>query len=172
VSFPAMKSGQVKVRKSRSTRSLKAAKPQITSLLDIMTCLLIYLLTSFSAEGEIATTTKNLELPESSAKKKPHLTVVIAVTNDYILAEGKKVAEVDRILATDDMAIPELSDWLADRRTTTEKIAQYSTTTQFKGDVTIQADKRIRFRLLKKIMYTCGQEGFNNFSLAVQQRGN
>jgi biopolymer transport protein ExbD len=53
----------------------------------------------------------------------------------------------------------------------TEKIVQYSTKTTFKGDVTIQGDKRIRFRLLKKIMYTCGQQGFNNFNLAVQSKG-
>jgi len=38
-----------------------------------------------------------------------------------------------------------------------------------KGDITIQGDKEIPFRILKKIMYTCGQVGYNNIHLAVNK---
>ena len=37
-----------------------------------MTILLIYLLQSFSSEGEIITISKELDLPESSAQKNPN----------------------------------------------------------------------------------------------------
>ncbi len=170
MSFPASKSNLKQLRKTRSQKNLKGFRPQLTSLVDVMTILLIYLLKSFSAEGEIMPVSKELILPESSAQKKPELTVVITVNNNYILAEDKYIANVDEVLAGDDLLIPQLNLWLAQRRAATERIERYSTKTKFSGDITIQGDKRIRFRLLKKIMYTCGQQGYNNFSLAVQKR--
>jgi biopolymer transport protein ExbD len=169
MSFPVSKFNLKAVRRGRMQR-FKEFKPQLTSLIDVMTCLLIYLLQSFSAEGEIVTTTKDLLLPESSAQKRPQLNTVITVNNSYILAEDVAVATVDEVLANQDLVIPALSDWLEKRRTETEQIAKNSTKLTFKGDVTIRGDKRIHFRLLKKIMYTCGQQGFSNFSLAVLKK--
>lgn len=171
MSFPVSKSNQKQLRKGRADKSLKAFKPQLTSLIDVMTILLIYLLKSFSSEGEIVTLSKDLMLPESSAKKKPQLTVVLTINNKYILAENKDyLTSVDKVLSTDDLIIPELNNWLKKRRKTTKEIEKHSSETKFTGDITIQADKHIRFRLLKKIMYTCGRQGYNNFSLAVLKR--
>jgi biopolymer transport protein ExbD len=171
MSFPVSKSNLKRARKPRGSKNLKGFKPQLTSLVDLMTVIVVYLVQSFSTEGQIITVSKDLTLPESSAKKPPVLNVNIIVTNKYVLAEDVKVANVDDVLSTDDMVIPQLYEWLGTRREMTEKIEKYSTKTKFKGDVTIQGDKRIRFRLLKKIMYTCGQQGFNNFNLAVQSKG-
>jgi biopolymer transport protein TolR len=167
MSFPVSKSRLKQIRKGRGNAKIKAIRPQLTSVIDMMTVLLCYLLQSFSTEGNIVTVSKNLDLPLSSAQKTPQLTTVVTVNNDVILAEGQALARVDDVLATDDLVIGPLNDWLQVRRQTTEKLAKYSTSLIFKGDVMIMADKKIRFRLLKKIMYTCGQQGFNNFSLAV-----
>ncbi len=171
MSFPVSKSNQKHLRKARTDKSLKAFKPQLTSLIDVMTILLIYLLKSFSSEGEIITLSKDLMLPESSANKMPKLTVVLTINNNYILAENKDyLTSVDKVFSTDDLIIPELNNWLKNRREMTKEIEKHSTQIKFTGDITIQADKHIRFRLLKKIMYTCGQQGYNNFSLAVLKK--
>jgi biopolymer transport protein ExbD len=171
MSFPVSKSKLKMLKKPRGSQNLKGFKPQLTSLIDLMTVIVIYLVQSFSTEGQIITVSKELTLPESSAKKPPILNVNVIVTGQYVLAENVKVADVEEVLANNDMVIPKLYEWLGERRAMTERIVQYSTKTTFKGDVTIQGDKRIRFRLLKKIMYTCGQQGFNTFNLAVQSKG-
>jgi biopolymer transport protein ExbD len=170
MSFPASKSSLKQVRKSRGGGRVKSFRPQLTSLVDVMTILLIYLLQSFSSEGDIVTVHKDLILPESSATKRPELRVTLTVNNNYILAENVAVANVDDVLTSEELVIPGLYEWLRERREATEKIERYSTTTRFTGEITIHGDRRIRFHLLKKIMYTCGQQGFNNFSLAVRQR--
>ncbi len=170
MSFPASKSSMKRLRKPRGSHKLKAFRPQLTSLVDVMTILLIYLLQSFSAEGNIVTIHKDLILPESSAKKQPDLRVTLTVNNKYILAENVMVASVDEVLSSDEIIIPGLYQWLKSRREATERIEKYSTKTKFKGEISIQGDKRIRFRLLKKIMYTCGRQGYNNFSLTVRRR--
>lgn len=169
MSFPASKSSLKQVRKTRGALRVKGFKPQLTSLVDVMTILLIYLLQSFSSEGDIVTVHKDLILPESSAKKAPDLRVKLTVNNQFLLAEEVKIASVNEILASEELIIPALDAWLLKRREATEKIGRYSTTTKFKGEITIHGDKRIRFRLLKKIMYTCGQQGYNNFSFAVRR---
>jgi len=168
MSFPVSKSPMMAMRSGGSKN--KAMRPQLTSLIDVMTILLIYLLKSFSAEGEIITSSKNLILPSSTATKKPKTTVVVKVSTEHIVVEGEILALVDKVNQTDELDIPGLGQWLRTRRQTTEQIEQYSSTTKFTGDITIQGDKRIPFGLLKKIMYTCGQQGFNNFSLAVQKK--
>lgn len=170
MSFPVSRSSLVRPRKNRSNRKLKAFRPQLTSLVDVMTILLIYLLQSFSSEGDIVPVYKDLILPESSAKKHPELRVTITVNNSYILVENQKIASVDKVLSSEELIIPSLYEWLGKRREATEKIEKLSTKTKFKGEVSIQGDKRIPFRLLKKIMYTCGQQGYNNFSLLVRQK--
>lgn len=170
MSFRASKSS-IRPKKARGERRIKSVKPQITSLVDIMTVLCMFMLQSFSGENQIITETKDLILPESSAKKHPELTVTLKVNNNEIVAEDRSVADVNTVLASGELVIPGLYDWLGERRAATEKLSKYSTTTKFKGDINIQADKRIRFRLLKKIMYTCGQQGYNNFSLAVRRKG-
>jgi len=158
----------MQLRKPRSDKNLRSFKPQMTSLIDLMTVIIIFLLQSFSTEGQIITVSNDLKLPASSARKPPELTVNVIVTGTYIMAETDKLASVPEVLRSDDLVIPQLADWLRQRREMTEKISQYSTKTTFTGTVTIQADKRIHFRLLKKIMYTCGREGFNNFAFAVE----
>jgi len=171
MSYPVSKSRFKKPRKARGERNFKPFRPQLTSLVDVMTILLIYLLQSFSAEGDIVTVSKDLMLPESSAKRTPELTVVLTVTRMHIMAEDTRVADVNEVLGSDDMVIPGLYQWLGNRRAMTERIGEYSTKTRFEGNISIQGDKRIRFRLLKKIMYTCGQQGYNNFLLMVQKKG-
>ncbi|MFP4162647.1 MAG: ExbD/TolR family protein [Chitinispirillaceae bacterium] len=169
MSFPASKSKMGQLRKSRAKKELKGFKPQLTSLIDVMTILLIYLLKSFSSEGEIITVSEDLVLPVSSAQKRPELMVTLVVNNNFLMVEDNRLVDLDD-LSADQLVIPELNEWLSKRRQATEKIEKYSDKTKFKGDILIQGDKRIRFKLLKKIMYTCGQQGYNNFSLAVRKK--
>ncbi|MFP4013650.1 MAG: ExbD/TolR family protein [Chitinispirillaceae bacterium] len=169
MSFPASKSNANRLRMTRASKQLKGFKPQLTSLIDVMTILLIYLLKSFSSEGEIITVSQDLVLPVSSAQKRPELMVTLVVNNSFLMVDDRKLVNMDE-LPEDELVIPQLDEWLRKRREATEKIGMYSEKTKFKGDILIQGDKRIHFRLLKRIMYTCGQQGYNNFSLAVRKK--
>jgi biopolymer transport protein ExbD len=70
----------------------------------------------------------------------------------------------------EDIIVPELAQILDDRRKGTEHIAKNSTNITFKGEVLIEADRKIQFKALQRIMYTCGQAGFSNFSLLVLKK--
>lgn len=143
------------------------AAVSLTSMMDAFTILLAFLLTSFSSEGEIITVPKNLQLPVSSSLQKPRVTLNLIVSTDAIVVEGRPVETIDNIIKSDTLLIPALESELLMHAQRSKNIAEINKAFEFKGDITIQADRTIPFRLLKKIMYTCGQTEFSNISLAV-----
>ncbi len=149
---------------------LGSAKPQMTSLVDVLTVLVFFLLKNFSADGDILTPSPGLELPQSTAQVRAEKTLVIAISEHHVLAEGAPIALVDEVLAAQSPDIPALGRWLAERRKATEEIARYNPAVTFTGKLTIQGDRKIPFRLLHKVLNTCGENGYSKFSLAVLRK--
>jgi biopolymer transport protein ExbD len=145
----------------------KAAKVMLTTLVDAMLILLVFLIKSFDAEGELFTLTEGLQLPISTAQKKPERSFVVTIARDDILMEGEAVATVKDVVASQDLIIPGLAAALKKKRELTEYIATQSTTVKFKGELIIEGDKSIPYALLQKVLYTSGQVGYSNFSFAV-----
>ena len=71
---------------------------QITSMMDMFTLILLFLLKSYSAEGSILTNADNLVLPNSSSHKKPiSVNLQLAVTNDMVLVDNIPLLPTDAI---------------------------------------------------------------------------
>jgi biopolymer transport protein ExbD len=157
----------VKGKKPRRRPPQESAKPQMTSLVDVLTVLVFFLLKNFSTEGDILTQAKNLELPVSSSKTRPENTLNVAISRKHIMVEGTPVALVEEELQRPGPDIPGLSRFLEEKRKQTEEIAQYDKNVSFTGKLTIQGDKGIPYWLLQKVLATCGENGYSSFSLAV-----
>ena len=157
------------VVKPRRNKSISSFTLRLTSMIDMFTILLVFLLKSFSVEGEIMSVSKDLHLPESTAKTPPKASPIITVTNDWIILDGKPVEKVSEVMKESMNFVPGLQSQLADLKKFSINLGQLDANMGFKGDITIQGDKEIPFALLKKIMFTCGREGFNNMLLAVNQ---
>jgi len=143
---------------------------RLTSMIDMFTILLVFLLKSFSTEGQIMTVAKDLRLPQSSAQRPPETASVIVVTPQWILLDGARIVETEKVLNSKGVLIKPLHSRLTELRQLTEKIASISKGMEFTGNIAIQGDREIPFEVLKKIMYTCGSVGFNNMLLAVTKR--
>ncbi len=153
--------------KRMSRNRLKLTKMNLTSLMDVFTILVFFLLVN-SGSVEILDAPKEVTLPESRVESKPRETVVIFVSKDEVLVQGKSVALVADILAGEPGNLAHISSRLAELKdnvigTNTQIIAA----TQ---EVTILADKSVPFIVIKQIMSTCTREGYENVSLAVIQK--
>lgn len=136
----------------------------------MFTILLVFLLKSYSAEGQIMSVAPDLRLPNSTAQKSPETTSIIAVTNEMILLDGNPIARVDEVMKdTKQLLIPGLLKDLATKRKISEKIGEIHSDIGFTGKISIQADKELPYLIIKKIMFTCGQVGFNDIMLAVNK---
>jgi len=155
---------------SRRTRG-SDLRLRLTSMIDMFTILLVFLLKSYSAEGQIVTIAKDLRLPDSTAEKPPVATPIIIVTQDWLLLDDEQLISIKKLAYGKRLEIRPLRARLVQKRRLAEKLGTMDASLRFKGDITIQGDKEIPFRILKKIMYTCGQTGYNNIHLAVNKVG-
>jgi biopolymer transport protein ExbD len=150
-----------------SRNRLKITKMNLTSLMDVFTILVFFLLVN-SGSVELVEAPKNVTLPESRVESKPRETVVIFVSAEDVLVQGELVARVDDILEEREGTIDPIIARLVELK---ENIVGASTlTVAASQEVTILADKSVPFVVIRKIMSTCTDEGYENVSLAVIQK--
>jgi biopolymer transport protein TolR len=165
-----MKMSQLDRRKARKARNHQMVDMNLVSLIDIFTLLIFFLLANGS-EVETIPNTKAVKLPESTAEKSPRETVVVVVTNEEIVVQGRRVAMVEEVLANEDDLIAPLQAELALQAGKVVVRRQTSEQMQAKGQaVTILGDRQIPYRLLRKVMVTCARSNFGDISFAVQRK--
>lgn len=154
-------------RMARNHRRHKTSpKLNLTSLMDIFTILVFFLMVN-SSDVQVLDSKKSIKLPESVAEKKPQETLVVMVSDQDLLVQGRKLADISVVLSREEDVIPELDKELkyqASRKPITDEAKKK------KGrDITIMGDKEVPYKLLKKVMTTCAQAEFRNISLAVSK---
>ena len=158
--------------KRRGRRTQTVFTLNITSMIDMFTIILVFLLKSFSAEGELMSVSPNLELPVSElANVKAAETVTIALTARNLLLNGEVVEEWQDMVDGDTPLIPRLFALLQEEKSKLEWVTGLKgDNAEFQGLVIIQGDKGIPFQYIEKVMFTCGQAEYNNISLAVYKQ--
>jgi biopolymer transport protein ExbD len=137
-------------------------------MMDILTCLLLFVLKSFVMEGDAVTPVPGVNLPESSSQTAPRSTIVIAIFDNTVMMEGEVVATFTKPSASGDLMIEPLARRLDDAREKASEIARLrGDEDEFVGKVSIQGDRKIHFAILQRVMYTCSASGFEDISLAV-----
>ncbi len=150
-----------------SRNRVKIGKMNLTSLMDVFTILVFFLLVN-SGSVEVMEAPKTVVLPESHVETKPRETVVIFISPEEVLVQGKSVMQVEDILANDSLTVGPVSERLQEigQRVLGPSTAVVAET----QEVTILADKSVPFDVIRKIMSTCTEGGFENVSLATIQK--
>ncbi len=128
-----------------------------------MTFLLVFLIKSFSVQGDVITPSDNLQLPLSSTSKPPKPAASIEITTTNIMAEGKVLAALTASDRSDPLLIPGVFKWMSLLRT------RFSETAATR-EVIIQADREIEYAHLKRVMYSCSKAGFSDFTILAIQK--
>ena len=153
--------------KRMSRNRVKITKMNLTSLMDVFTILVFFLLVN-SGSVEVVEAPKDVKLPESLVESKPRETVVISISAEEVLVQGKLVAFVEDILNDTEIAIEPINARLAELK---ESVIGINTkTVAASQEVTILADRSVPFTVVKTVMSTCTAEGYENVSLAVVQK--
>ncbi len=142
----------------------------LISLIDIFTILLFFLLVHMADEGAILPSSEELKLPASTAQKIPRPTVTLMVTEQEIFVEGKRIMGVSEALEGDNSILLPVKLELTRLAERTRYLTGQNSPAASTGNITVMGDRKIPFRLLKKIMSTCAQTGFSHIALAVTQK--
>ncbi|MCA9771426.1 MAG: biopolymer transporter ExbD [Myxococcales bacterium] len=156
----------------------------LTSMVDVLTILLIFLLMSYSADPKLFYAGADLIMPKSYARESIKRTVQVAVTEDRVLHDGQEILfDLPSYTTTEDhlnidalAAMLEVKKLEIQRREAAERAKARAAgasapepdpSEAWKGEVIIQGDKNITFNTLKRIMYTADRAGFPIQSLAL-----
>jgi biopolymer transport protein ExbD len=141
----------------------------LVAYIDMMTMLVIFLLMSFSATGEVLFMQKNIVLPDAQNWTQLERAPIIAVSHDVVTLDGQQVATMDELTkdTAADFKITELHDRLVTMKNN-YNITHANLNDKFPGIAIIQADRNVEFKALRKIMFSAQVAGYFNVNFAVQ----
>lgn len=151
----------------------------ITSLMDVMTIILVFLLKHFGVDETAVTPSADLQVPVSSAMEPPRLAVQIVVSTNRLMVDGVPVldlavrtdlhgAEVAYIPdeARDGVRIPALQAVL-ERKAEEARAFGAAADRGFEGEILLQADRRLPFDVVRQVMHTASAADFSAFRFVV-----
>lgn len=170
---------------------------QLTSMMDMLVIILVFLLKSYATNAVNFAASSKIQIPMSLAEEQPADGAHIIIDPDSISFDGEKVLNFttlpeqdaegkdipgtgytvdDGQLADAKHRIVPLYDALVRAREKTELMMSKAVwknaegeieKPKFSGVVIIQADKNVRYDLLKKIFFSAGAAGFRTFKLVT-----
>lgn len=156
-----------RIKKHRQ-RSHGGSHMALVPFIDMLTMLVVFLLLH-SSDVEILPNTKNITIPQSIAEIKPRETVVVMVTTEDLLVNGRVIAKVaDLGDANAQLVIEPLRAALKEQ--SDSSLRQASQDDLADREVTIMGDKGTPFAVLKRVMATATAADYGKVSLAVIQR--
>jgi biopolymer transport protein ExbD len=141
----------------------KTPSLQLTSLLDMFTIILVFLLQSFQAEDENFTLHAGRELPTSDSQHELAAAVNIAVAVDGIYVEGEQVLPLVDGVAVD--AETRGDEWPAITEAATD--ARDAVEGADPDVATVQADQGVPYDTVERAMRSVARAGCHRFRLVI-----
>ncbi|GBU25450.1 hypothetical protein R83H12_02093 [Fibrobacteria bacterium R8-3-H12] len=145
----------------------------LTSMMDVMTIILVFLIKQVDTEGQLVTAAENLVLPVSTSTKVPkEVSLGLIVDHNWVLVDGQQIVETSIVSEQDSLMVAALDAVLKEKRET-EKAALLAKgeSDEGGGNIIVQLDKNTAYDIMFKVMATCGASGFTNVAFAVTMKG-
>jgi len=158
-------------KRKRRNEQFVPPKLQITSMMDMFTIILIFLLFSFSDKPETMKLDKDLELPESNAKLDYNENIKLVLSQNSLYLGDEKIARIQdgKIEGMhpshlqESKLYKELKTHREDRRTETPESNK-------EESILFLCDKRSEFKTINNIIKTAGLAGYPNFQFGVLKK--
>jgi len=141
----------------------------LTSMMDMFTIILVFLLKTYSTEGMLIQPSEYLTLPSSTIEKSAEVALDLVISKEWIMVNHEPVVTVPEVLASQGLIINSLKEKLEVYAREAKRMEELYGT-KFSGKVTIQGDKEILYHLLVKVMATCGKSDYPNMRLVVYKK--
>lgn len=149
---------------------------QITSMMDMFTIILIFLLTSYSSNPETLDLDKQVSLPESHAKLDYKDSIKLVLTKEKLMLDGKLIATLKD---GDIVGLNKLYTALESHRNKDDKLKEKILSEKNDGKevpeekkqhILFLCDKKHSFKTINSVVKTAGRAGYPNFQFAVIEK--
>ncbi len=144
-------------------------KLQLSSMMDMMTIILLFLIKSYSATGALVQPSQHLELPSAMRDMEIKKDVGILVSTSYgvledIEEEIRPLSPPQEMEDNDNAILPGLDAYLTEKRD-----FRVDNNLDFKGEITVQCGNDVPYDWLLKVINTCGQNEFTVIDFVVKK---
>lgn len=158
-----------RLRRGRSVTE-QDSKLNLTPMMDVFTIILVFLLKAFSAQGQLVTPASGLTLPTSTIQRPAIESLSVKILKDKLLLEDRLVMEGDAFKAISEKESGPLIAPLYEilfRYAEEAKKSSKMFGREFSGAITIHGDMKVPYKLLTRVMHTCGEAGYPVVKLLV-----
>ena len=170
--------------KLNSGKRSAVAVLSLTAMVDLFTVLVVFLLQNYAATGEIIEIPEGVELPQAKEVKDLKPANVIVVSKDDVKLNDESIVTYNVVKADQDWVVDELKNKVitliedGEKEKASDlgnkvKVAVDNIKDQAEEEIdafrkmTIQADEKIDFLTLKKVMFTVTEAGIYEINFAV-----
>lgn len=145
----------------------------ITSLLDILVIMLVFLLKSYNSSGVVLNVPKTVSLPVSESQTMNTSGIIVQVSPETIWVDDKEVLNKKKkspssYLDSGNRRITPLFDELVRKRSVIKQIEKSTPgAKKFSGVINLIVDKNLKYTEIKKILFTCAEAGFKQYKFVV-----
>jgi len=139
----------------------------LVPFIDLLVVLVVFLLISFSASGELLAQKPNLTMPKAEHVVNLDVAPVVAIDTIAVTLDGRPIADTATLAS--DPKVERLEPLIQELDTMKRNWAILHPQENFPGQIVLQADVTIDFRVVKKIMLSAAQAGYANVSFAVNR---
>lgn len=160
------------IRSNKKRAKKGIMEVDITSLLDILVILLIFLIKSYNSSGVTLNVPKGIELPKSGSESINSPGVLIQVSKDAIWVDSKTVLDTETlpkvIYDQGGRRIVPLYNELVKKKEEIDTLQQQTKEVKkFSGIANLVIDKSLKYSYVKKVMYTAAAAGFKEYKFVV-----
>jgi len=151
-------------QKRKARKRLMIAGLTLTSMVDMFSLLVIFLLQSFATSPELVMVTKGVTLPAAISAQELMDAPVLSLSTEGVFLDQKLIGSVDELLHN-----PEpLMDKLSDLRDLWQKTHP---TEKFKGEISLQAHKDLPSTIVSQFMGMLPSQNYGLIQMAVVSKG-
>ncbi|MBC7693633.1 MAG: biopolymer transporter ExbD [Methylotenera sp.] len=183
------------IRSRRGRRKINTVMElQLTSMMDVLVIILVFLLKSYATSNNNFSTVPGLQMPISNSLENPTDSLYVIITPEGVTFENERILDFVQTAAGAGSAdatysfkktdvdeggrrIVPLYDALVKAREKAELLRAKSTARDaqgqplpFEGILAIQADKRVQYDTVRRIMYTAGAAGYKVFRFLAKKQ--
>ena len=144
----------------------------ITSLMDMMTIILIFLLFCFSSQDQNIRMEKDIELPKSNSEKPFKWAINISMSQDRLKVEDEVICSIKDGRVLGEKKDADKIDLLYDRLVAFKEVEEFREVERDATEpvVIFHADKGHQFETIYTVMKTAAMAGYPNFRFAVLKK--
>jgi len=142
-------------------RHKMVATLNLTSLMDIFTILLIFLLVNNNNAAKLPEN-QDIQLPESTAQELPNDVLIIQVSATNVIIDGRKIADTQAVKVQEERTVDALVEELKFRAS-----RALAVNPEDEREVMIQADRDVPYAVIKKLMRSCMETPYTKVAFAV-----